>query len=137
MPSTVTIKTQGKGLYEITDRVRAAAAELHSGDGCCTIFVQHTSASLTIQENADPSARRDLEDWLERAVPEAGQPFTHTSEGPDDMPSHIRAMITDVSLTIPMDAGELLLGTWQGVFLCEHRRAPHTRRIIVSVTPGV
>jgi secondary thiamine-phosphate synthase enzyme len=93
----------------------------------------HTSASLTIQENADPSARRDLEGWLHRAVPEDDPAWTHVAEGPDDMPSHVRSMLTGVSLVVPVVDGDLCLGTWQGIYLCEHRRAPHTRRIVVTL----
>ncbi|MCH2133396.1 MAG: secondary thiamine-phosphate synthase enzyme YjbQ [Phycisphaerales bacterium] len=135
MPLTLTMQTDGKGLYEITREVQSAIDGLDVGDGACTVFVQHTSASLTIQENADPSARRDIESWLERSVPEDDPTYTHVDEGPDDMPSHIRAMLTDVSLTIPVASGRLMLGTWQGIFLCEHRRAPHARRVVVVVTP--
>lgn len=103
-------------------------------DGLCTIFIQHTSASLTIQENADPSARRDLEAWLHRLVPEHDALYTHKDEGPDDMPSHIKAMLTSTSLSIPLVNGELGLGRWQGIFLWEHRRLPHTRRCLVHVS---
>ena len=134
MAATLQIQTDGKGLYEITDRVHEAIASMEVDDGVCVVFVQHTSASLTIQENADPSARRDLEDWMERSVPEGQREFTHTMEGPDDMPSHIRAMLTDVSLSIPIVEGRLALGTWQGIYLFEHRSATHDRRIVVQVT---
>jgi len=97
------------------------------------VFVRHTSASLTIQENADPSARRDLEAWLNRLVPENDPHFTHTSEGPDDMPSHIKAALTSVSLTIPIVDGRLALGTWQGIYLWEHRARPHRRSIVCHI----
>lgn len=139
MPITLTIQTNGKGLYEISNDVQDAVNRLDTSsglDGICTVFVQHTSASLTIQENADPSARRDIEAWLERTVPENDPHYTHTSEGPDDMPSHIRSILTDVSLNIPIETGRLMLGTWQGIFLCEHRRSPHTRRVIITIVPG-
>ena len=138
VPVVLNVSTQGKGLYEITDLVQEAVAETGGSgmDGLCTVFMQHTSASLTIQENADPSARRDLEDWLERSVPEHDPAYTHVDEGPDDMPSHIRSMLTDVSLGIPVQSGRLMLGTWQGIYLCEHRRAPHARRVVVVVTPA-
>ena len=99
----------------------------------CTIFIRHTSASLTIQENADPSARHDLEAWLNRLVPEGDPLYTHTAEGPDDMPSHIKAILTQASLSIPIDRGQLMLGTWQGVYLWEHRTAPHHREVVVHV----
>jgi secondary thiamine-phosphate synthase enzyme len=102
-------------------------------EGLCTVFVRHTSASLTIQENADPSARRDLERWLERLVPEDDPLYTHTAEGPDDMPSHVKAALTSASLGIPIVGGRLALGTWQGVFLWEHRRRPRRREVVVHV----
>jgi secondary thiamine-phosphate synthase enzyme len=109
--------------------VREAGAD----EGLCTVFIRHTSASLTIQENADPSARRDLEDWIIRLVPEGDPNFTHTLEGPDDMPSHIKAAITATSLTIPIMNGRLALGTWQGIYLWEHRRHSASRQIVVHV----
>ena len=127
------VETRGKGLHEITDRVREVVARASVDDGLCTVFIRHTSASLTIQENADPSARRDLEDWVERFVPEGDPHFTHTAEGPDDMPSHIRAALTDVSLSIPVMDGRMALGTWQGSYVWEHRRASHARRVVVRV----
>jgi secondary thiamine-phosphate synthase enzyme len=130
---TVTVRTSGRGLTEITDRIQAVVAEAGLEDGLCTVMIQHTSASLTIQENADPSARRDLEDWLDRHVPEGDPHFTHTLEGPDDMPSHIRAALTSTTLSIPFIRGRLALGTWQGVYLWEHRRRGSTRRCVVHV----
>jgi secondary thiamine-phosphate synthase enzyme len=133
MTHRIEIRSPGQGLHEITDRVERAVAELGVRDGLCTVFVQHTSASLTIQENADPSARRDLEAWLNRLVPERDPHFTHVAEGPDDMPSHIKAALTATSLSIPVVDGRLGLGTWQGIYLWEHRRAPHTRRVLVHV----
>ena len=133
MLTELTISTPGRGMHEFTDRVRAVVAEAGVVEGLCTLFVRHTSASLVIQENADPSARRDLEAWMERHVPEGDPHFTHTSEGPDDMPSHIRAAITATSLSIPILGGRLGLGTWQGVYLWEHRRAAHERRVLVHV----
>jgi len=102
-------------------------------EGLCTVFIQHTSASLTIQENADPSARRDLESWLNRLVPERDPLYTHTAEGPDDMPSHIKAALTATSLSIPILAGDLALGTWQGIYLWEHRRSSGARKLVVHV----
>ena len=134
MAITLAISTTGKGLYEITDQVHEAVSSMGVQEGVCVLFVQHTSASLVIQENADPSARRDLEDWMARSVPEDQPEFTHTDEGPDDMPSHIRSMLTDVSLSIPVVDGRMVLGTWQGIFLFEHRTAAHDRRIVVQVT---
>jgi secondary thiamine-phosphate synthase enzyme len=127
------ISTRGEGLHEITRDVREVVAQLGVQEGLCTIFIRHTSASLTIQENADPSARRDLEAWLNRLVPENDPLYTHTSEGPDDMPSHIKAILTQVSLSIPIADGELVLGTWQGIYLWEHRRGAHQRRVVVHV----
>lgn len=127
------IETFGKGLVEITSLVGAAAAESGIAEGLCTVFVRHTSASLVIQENADPAAVHDLENWLERLVPENDPLFTHTDEGPDDMPSHIRSALTASSLSIPIDGGKLTLGTWQGIFLWEHRSAPKRRRLIIHL----
>ncbi len=129
----VEIRTRGKGLHEITGRVQDVVRESGVSDGLCTLMIQHTSASLTIQENADPSARRDLEDWLERHVPEGDPHFTHTLEGPDDMPSHIRAALTSTTLSIPVVEGRLALGTWQGIYLWEHRRRGHRRRCVLHV----
>ena len=130
--STLEITAPRKGLHEITRDVARLVAASGVADGLCTIFVRHTSASLTMQENADPSARRDLESWLERLVPESDALFTHTSEGPD-MPAHIKAMLTSTSLTVPVVDGRLALGTWQGIFLWEHRRRPRTRQIVVHI----
>ncbi len=131
MIEELTIKTPGKGLHDFTDQVRDVVRIANVREGLCTLFIRHTSASLTIQESADPSARRDLHDWLDRLVPENDPNFTHTAEGPDDMPSHIKAALTATSLSIPIVNGELGLGTWQGIYLWEHRRAPHSRRVLV------
>jgi secondary thiamine-phosphate synthase enzyme len=133
MVEKFTIKTRGQGLYEITDSVLSVVHRAKLSEGLCTVFIRHTSASLTIQENADPSAKVDLEAWLNRLVPERDSLYTHTAEGPDDMPSHIKAILTDVSLSIPIFEGTLTLGTWQGVYLWEHRKAPHTREIVVHL----
>jgi secondary thiamine-phosphate synthase enzyme len=103
-------------------------------EGLCTLYIPHTSASLLIQENADPAARRDLERWLARLVPENDALYTHTQEGPDDMPAHVRTALTATSLSIPIDGGQLLLGTWQGVYLWEHRRHPGRRTVIVQIS---
>jgi secondary thiamine-phosphate synthase enzyme len=129
------VVTGGKGLVEITDLVQHEVISSGLEDGLCTLFVQHTSASLTIQENADPSARRDLETWLDRLVPEDDPEFTHTAEGPDDMPSHIRSALTATSISIPVVDGSLALGTWQGIFLWEHRRSPKRRQILLHLGP--
>ena len=127
------IRTKGKGTYEITESVAAAIAKSGIETGTATVFVQHTSASLVIFENADRSARVDLEAYFERLVPENTDYFTHTSEGPDDSTSHIRMVLTRSSEVIPVAEGRLQLGTWQGIFLFEHRRSPHLRRVIVTV----
>jgi secondary thiamine-phosphate synthase enzyme len=133
MALSFTLRTPGQGLHEITERVSSIVHESGIESGLCTVFIRHTSASLTIQENADPSARRDLEMWLNRLVPEGDRAFTHTAEGPDDMPSHIKAVLTNVSLSIPVVDGSLALGTWQGIYVWEHRRSPHNRQIVVHV----
>ena len=127
------LKTKGQGLHEITDEIIRLVASTEVREGLCTLFIQHTSASLTIQENADPSARRDLETWLNRLVPEDDPLYTHTTEGPDDMPSHIKSILTSTSLSIPVLDGRLVLGTWQGIYLWEHRKRPHQRTVIVHV----
>ncbi len=127
---TLTIATKGRGLVEITDAVAGFVGEAGIATGLLTLFCRHTSASLLIQENADPDVRADLEAWFERAAPESDPRYTHTTEGPDDMPSHIRAALTQSSLSIPVTGGELALGTWQGVYLFEHRRAPHRREVV-------
>ena len=129
----IELTTPGPGLHEITGRVQEAVEASGVVEGLCTVLVQHTSASLTIQENADPSARRDLEGWLARLVPEGDPHFTHTAEGPDDMPSHIRAALTDTTLSIPVVGGRLALGTWQGIYLWEHRARGRRRRCVVHV----
>jgi secondary thiamine-phosphate synthase enzyme len=133
MIGRIEIRTSGPGLREITDEVQAEVQRAGVRDGLCTLLVQHTSASLTIQENADPSARRDLEEWLDRLVPEDDPHFTHTAEGPDDMPAHIKAALTDATLSIPVVDGRLALGTWQGIYLWEHRRRGRTRRIVLHL----
>lgn len=128
------IHTRGRGLHECTEQVREAVRASGVEDGLCTLFIRHTSASLVIQENADPSARRDLEAWMDRHVPDDDPIYTHTSEGPDDMPSHIRSALTATSLSIPVAGGEPALGTWQGVYVWEHRTSAHARRVIVHVS---
>ena len=127
------IQTRGKGTYEITDAISQILRDSGVRTGTVTVFVQHTSASLVIYENADPSARVDLHAFFERLVPEGADYFIHTAEGPDDMPSHLRMVLTRTSEVIPVAQGALQLGTWQGVFLFEHRRAPHRRTVVVSV----
>jgi len=133
---TFTIATRGKGTVEITREVEAIVAGSGISTGTVTVFVRHTSASLVIMENADPSARRDLEKFFDHLVPENTPWFIHTAEGPDDMPSHIRMALTRTSEVIPVMNGRMVLGTWQGIFLFEHRRAPHRREIAVAVVGG-
>ena len=129
----LTINTPGMGLHEFTDRLEMLMRESGMTEGLCTLFVQHTSASLLVQENADPSARRDLEAWLNRLVPENDRLYTHDTEGPDDMPAHIKAALTATSLAIPISGAKLVLGTWQGVYLWEHRHRGGARRIVVHI----
>jgi secondary thiamine-phosphate synthase enzyme len=123
------------GLHDITRKVAAVVEKSGIEDGLCTVFVQHTSAGVIINEGADPSVRRDLEAWLARLVPEGDEIYTHNDEGPDDMPSHLRAMLTGVSVSIPVVDGKLALGTWQGIFLWEHRRFRSKRKVVVHVGP--
>lgn len=130
----LSVRTPGRGLHDVTSRVAEAVAHAEITTGLAVVFCTHTSCSLVIQENADPSARRDLLAWLERLAPDGDPQHTHTAEGPDDMPSHLRAAVTRTSETIPVVDGRLALGTWQGLFLAEHRTSPHTRRLVVHVT---
>ncbi|MBW2231155.1 MAG: YjbQ family protein [Deltaproteobacteria bacterium] len=127
------VRADGQGLHEITRELEAVVEQANIEEGLCTLFVQHTSASLVVQENADPSARRDLERWIARLVVEGDPLYTHTLEGADDMPAHIKAALTATSLSIPILAGRLALGTWQGVFLWEHRHRGGERSIAVHV----
>jgi secondary thiamine-phosphate synthase enzyme len=133
MVKKLSLSPRGRGLHDITREVAAAVRESGADSGLCTLFIRHTSASLTIQENADPSARRDLEAWLDRLVPENDPLYTHTAEGPDDMPSHIKAALTATSLSIPILDGDLGLGTWQGIYLWEHRHHAGARKLLVHV----
>ncbi len=133
MIRTLSIPGRGSGLHEITDQVVEVVREHGAQEGLCTLFIRHTSASLTIQENADPSARRDLEAWLDRLVPEGDPLYTHTAEGPDDMPAHLKAILTATSLSIPIVSGRLALGTWQGVYLWEHRHHRTRRQVVVHI----
>ena len=130
--TTLTIRTRGQGTYEITDQVAQALRASKLEQGIATVFCQHTSCSLVLMENADASARRDLEAWLNRLVPENDPHFTHTLEGADDMPSHIKMALTRTSESVPFSGGELLLGTWQGIFLWEHRKAAHARNVVLT-----
>ena len=126
------VRTHGKALYEITDDVQSKIDKCGIRNGTITVFVQHTSCSIVIMENADPTARRDLQEFFERLVPEDADYFTHDAEGSDDMPSHIRMALTRTSETVPIMSGKMQLGTWQGIFLFEHRRAPHQRRVFLT-----
>ena len=137
MQTTLAIKTTGPGLYEFTNDVGRFVRESGVEQGLLTLFVQHTSCSLCIQENADPDVRRDLEEFFRRLVPSSDAPsmrwVKHTTEGPDDMPSHIKAALTNVSLSIPVIAGRPALGQWQGIYLFEHRDAAHTRSVVANI----
>ena len=126
------VRTNGKGTYEITDEVQEKIGKSGVRNGVATIFVQHTSCSLTMMENAAPAARRDVERFFEKLVPEDAD-YEHDDEGPDDMPSHIRTVLTRTSETVPIIDGKMQLGTWQGIFLFEHRRAPHRRKVSVTI----
>jgi secondary thiamine-phosphate synthase enzyme len=128
----ITVATR-RGLNEITDEVERVVAEAAIAIGMCTVFIRHTSASIVIQENADPAVLRDLEAFLSRLVPDGDRLFTHVAEGPDDMPSHVKAALTRTSEQIPVVDGRLGLGTWQGVYVWEHRKAAHRRTVLVHV----
>jgi len=130
----ISVEVDGSGLHEFTRDVARIVDDSGVISGVCTVFVRHTSASLIIQENADPSARRDMEAWMNRLVPEGDDLYTHVDEGPDDMPAHIKSLLTNVSLTIPVLNQKLALGTWQGIYLWEHRRARARRSIVVAVS---
>lgn len=128
-----TVRTNGRGFTDLTARVNAFVRESGLRDGLCNVFLVHTSASLILGENADPSVRRDLETYFARLVPDGDSRYEHDAEGPDDMPSHIRAVLTQNSVTLPVADGELELGTWQALYLWEHRKIPHERRVIASL----
>lgn len=132
--SQVQVRTRGQGTLEITHLARNALHESGFREGILNVFCRHTSCSLVLMENADPSARHDLERFMNRLVPDNDRHFTHTYEGPDDMPSHIKMALTRSSELIPFSQGSLLLGTWQGLFLWEHRTAPHSRSLVITVT---
>ena len=133
MNSRVKLSVGGQGLYDISHKVVEAVENSGVSEGLVTLFIRHTSASLVIQENADPAVRRDLEAWMSRLVPENDPLYTHTAEGPDDMPAHIKSALTATSLSIPLMDGRLALGTWQGIFLWEHRHHRGQREVIVNV----
>ena len=130
---SMNIQSSGRGSQPITAQIAEAVRESRIVTGLCTIFIHHTSASLMLTENADPQVRRDIETFLSRLAPDGDPGFVHVDEGPDDMPAHVRTLLTESSLTLPVEAGKLLLGTWQGVFLYEHRHAAHDRTVTVTV----
>jgi secondary thiamine-phosphate synthase enzyme len=134
MIKTLVVHSSGQGLHEFTSLVEKIVQECGMDEGLCTLFIQHTSASLIIQENADPSARDDLESWLNRLVKEGDPLYSHTVEGPDDMPAHIKSILTSTSISIPILHGRLALGTWQGIYLWEHRHYRGRRQIVVHLT---
>jgi secondary thiamine-phosphate synthase enzyme len=129
----ISVATRGKGFYEITGGAASWLGGLGISEGLLTVFIRHTSASLTIQENADPDVVRDLEKFFSRLVPENDPLYTHTTEGPDDMPAHVRAALTQTQLSIPVARGRMALGTWQGIYVFEHRRHPHRRQVALHV----
>jgi len=130
---TLSIGTKGRGLYDVTRKVQEVVEASAITTGLCTIFIQHTSASLVIQENADPSVLRDMENWISRIAPEDSKAYEHDDEGPDDMPAHLRSAMTKTSELVPVAKAQLALGTWQALYVWEHRRAPHTRTLVVHV----
>ena len=136
MQEILSIRTQGRGTIDVTNEVEQLVSRSNIKDGLCNLFIQHTSASLILCENADPDVRVDLENFMQQMVKDGDSMFRHTAEGPDDMPAHIRSVLTSSSLTIPIADGKCLLGTWQGVYLWEHRLNAHVRKIIVTVQKG-
>ncbi len=132
MHKMLTIQTRSQGLFEFTPQLEAILSQTEIQEGLCTLFLRHTSCSLIIQENADPSAQRDMENWLNRLIPENDSLYTHTAEGADDMPAHLKSIITQTSLSIPVIDRQLALGTWQGIYLWEHRHFSHQRQVVVS-----
>ncbi len=133
---TLEVPTRGRGTFDLTDQVQRVVAESGIDAGLCTVFVHHTSASVIVCENADPEVRTDLERFIARLVPDGDRIFEHTAEGPDDMPAHVRSVLTATSVSIPVAGGRCDLGTWQGVYLWEHRRSPHRRRVTITVIGG-
>lgn len=131
--TTLTVSSNGRGFYELTDEIRAFVSKTGIKTGLATIHIQHTSASLLIQENADPEVRRDFERFFKRLIPDGDDIFEHTAEGEDDMPAHIRTALTAINVSIPIVEGRLALGTWQGVYVWEHRKHPHSRRVVAHV----
>lgn len=138
MQKVISISTSGPGLYEFTDRAAAFLREADVGEGLLTVFVRHTSCSLVIQENADPDVQRDLHEFFRRIAPHSDDPsmswMIHTTEGPDDMPAHVRSALTQTSIGVPVSRGRMMLGTWQGIYLFEHRDRPHRREIVLHLS---
>lgn len=138
MQEVISISTSGPGLYEFTDRAAAFLREADVGEGLLTVFVRHTSCSLVIQENADPDVQRDLHEFFRRIAPHSDDPsmswMIHTTEGPDDMPAHVRSALTQTSIGVPVSRGRMMLGTWQGIYLFEHRDRPHRREIVLHLS---
>jgi secondary thiamine-phosphate synthase enzyme len=130
----IVVDTRGRGTYDITPRIADAVAKANAQAGLCHVFITHTSASLMLCENADADVRRDLETFMTDLVPDGDPRFVHTMEGPDDMPAHVRSVLTQSDLCLPIRGGRLALGTWQGVYLWEHRHEPHTRRVVVTIS---
>jgi secondary thiamine-phosphate synthase enzyme len=130
---TIRLQTRGRSFEPLTDRVARIVGNSGISEGLCHLFILHTSASLIISENADPAVQRDLERFMQRISPDGSPDYEHDAEGPDDMPAHIRSVLTSSSMSVPVSAGRLLLGTWQGLYLWEHRHVPHTREVIVTV----
>jgi len=130
----ISIATHGRGTYDLGEQVERAVRSSGISTGLCHVFIRHTSASLMICENADPAVMRDLETFMERQVPDGDPMFTHTAEGPDDMPAHIRSVLTQTDLNIPVSEGRCALGTWQGIYLWEHRLAPHNRKVMLTIS---
>jgi secondary thiamine-phosphate synthase enzyme len=131
----LSIETRGRGLYDVTEKIASLIASSRVRSGICTVFIKHTSASLVIQENADPAVLRDLQRWMDDAAPEKPRfgPWEHDDEGPDDMPAHVRSAITHTSESVPITDGKLALGTWQAIYVWEHRAARHTRKLVVTI----
>jgi secondary thiamine-phosphate synthase enzyme len=134
--ATIRIHTEGRRTYDITDELQRVVRASKIESGLCTVFVHHTSCSLIISENADAAVHRDLDAFMARLVPDGDRLFSHTEEGPDDMPSHVRSVLTQTSISIPIAGSRCDLGTWQGVYLWEHRHAPHDRRVTVAIVGG-
>jgi secondary thiamine-phosphate synthase enzyme len=134
MQQELSVPTDGRGTYDLSNRIQHIVAESGINTGICHVFVRHTSASLMLCENADPAVRHDLETFMQRQAPDGDPMFTHTAEGPDDMPAHVRSVLTQSDLNLPVTNGRCALGTWQGVYLWEHRFAPHQRKVMLTIT---